>query len=372
MTTLHKLRLSLLVIGLIAASIYSYYSYSARHPSFETSWQHTDFSQFNINLAEVTSGGIPKDGIPAIDTPHFITPQKAKWLKASEPVIALGINGDHRAYPLQIMMYHEIVNDIVGGQAVSITFCPLCNAAIVFKRQLDQQQLDFGTTGLLRNSDMIMYDRQTQSWWQQFTGKGIVGTLTGQQLQRLPSQIIAFELFTRSYPQGKVLSRKTGHRRPYGNNPYRGYDDINSSPFLFNKPADPRLPPMERVLAIQYNNNFRLYPFSVLQRQAIIHDEHIVIFSHRMMNSALDTAKIKHSRLIPTAAAYRRQLDGQTLSFSIESDKIIDQQSQSEWNSFGQAINGPLAGQQLQQIDLGVHFAFAWLAFHPSSKIYQP
>ncbi|MGH2403427.1 MAG: DUF3179 domain-containing (seleno)protein, partial [bacterium] len=186
---------------------------------FNTLGWKTDFTKHSVPLSQITSGGPPKDGIPAIDKPVFETVADAgKWLKAKEPVIFFESNGDVRAYPLQILIWHEIVNDTVGGQPVTVTFCPLCNTAIAFDRRLDGRVLDFGTTGMLRFSDLVMYDRQTESWWQQITGEAIVGVLTGKQLKFLPAQIVAWETFARTFPAGKVLSRNTGHVRPYGQN----------------------------------------------------------------------------------------------------------------------------------------------------------
>ncbi|MEQ8193857.1 MAG: DUF3179 domain-containing (seleno)protein, partial [Rhodospirillales bacterium] len=153
---------------------------------WQEKWPKTDFSRTKIDLSEIISGGPPKDGIPSIDRPRFTPLGNAGNLAPTEPVIGLIVNGDARAYPLRILMWHEIVNDEVGGVPVAVTYCPLCNSAIVFKRTVQNRVLSFGTTGLLRHSDLVMYDRQTESWWQQFTGDAIVGKLTGQELQMLP------------------------------------------------------------------------------------------------------------------------------------------------------------------------------------------
>ena len=208
----------------------------------------TDFKKSSINLDELLSGGPPRDGIPSIDKPHFVSVSQAgKWLDDREPVIAVNLNGEARAYPLQILMYHEIVNDVIADMPVAITFCPLCNASIVFDRTVGEgdskRVLDFGTTGRLRKSDLVMYDRQTESWWQQFTGKGIIGEYTDVSLPQIPSQIVSFAAFKESFGDSKVLSKNTGVIRPYGNNPYRGYDAIDNNPFLFRGDIDPRSHP---------------------------------------------------------------------------------------------------------------------------------
>jgi hypothetical protein len=176
-----------------------------------------------VPYSEILSGGPPRDGIPAIDEPRFVTAEEAdEWLEPQEPVIFLQIGDDARAYPIQVLMWHEIVNDTVGGVPVLVTFCPLCNTAIGFERTLDGRVLDFGTAGRLRNSNLIMYDRQTESWWQQATGGAIVGELTGRQLTFRPASIIAWADSKATHPGGEVLSRETGYGRDYGRNPYSG------------------------------------------------------------------------------------------------------------------------------------------------------
>jgi hypothetical protein len=190
-------------------------------PGLRGGWD-TDFSKRSVSLGEFRSGGPGKDGIPAIDDPKFVTVEDADFLESREPVIELVVDGDARAYPIQILIWHEIVNDVVDGAPVAVTFCPLCNTAIVFDRRVKEQVLDFGTTGNLRNSDLVMYDRQTESWWQQFGGEALVGELTGFELEQLPARIVAWADFRREHAGGKVLSRDTGFSRSYGQNPYVG------------------------------------------------------------------------------------------------------------------------------------------------------
>lgn len=179
-------------------------------------------------------------------------------------MIALEIGGEARAYPLQILTWHEIVNDVIADVPVVVTFCPLCNPAITFDRRLEGQVFDFGTSGLLRNSDLVMYDRASKSLWQQLTGEAIVGDMVGQQLTFLPSAIVSFADFRQAYPDGIVLSRDTGYRRDYGRNPYAGYDAIGQSPFLFDGKLDTRLPAMERVVTVSLEGVDRAYPLSLL------------------------------------------------------------------------------------------------------------
>ncbi len=337
----------------------------------------TDFDNLSVDLDSILSGGPPKDGIPSIDQPEFSTAEQvAEWLSDDEPVVAFYSGNDARAYPLQILIYHEIVNDVVDDKPVTVTFCPLCNASIVFDRNVKGDVLDFGTTGRLRNSDLIMYDRQSETWWQQFTGRGIIGKYNDVKLTQLPSQIVSFETFRSNFPDGKILTRNTGHSRPYGNNPYRGYDDINSSPFLYDGPEDKRLPPMERVLSLASDNQAStLIPVSKLEDNPILNISYdskpVVVIASSKATSALDKGSIASSRKVPAAAAFSAQLNGETLQFELDNGKLIDKKSGSVWNVFGRAIEGAMKGQQLTQIDSGVHFAFAWLAFEPESNIHE-
>jgi hypothetical protein len=286
-----------------------------------TGWA-TDFSKHTIPLSEIGPGGPGKDGIPTIDEPKFVPVQEAdEWLGAHEPVIELELGGDARAYPLQIVIWHEIVNDEVGGTPVSVTFCPLCNTALVFDRRLDDRVLDFGTTGNLRNSDLVMYDRQTESWWQQFGGEAIVGELAGKELEQIPAAVVAWEDFARRHPDGTVLSRDTGHSRPYGQNPYTGYDDIDTPPFF---PAansdDDRLPPKERVVFVERGEEAVVVPFSLLERkktvEVMVGGERLEVSWVPGVRSALDSASIAAAREVGSADV--RSLEtGETVAFDL-------------------------------------------------------
>ncbi len=339
-------------------------------------WRKTDFSKRSVNIGEIESGGPPKDGIPAIDEPKFISIKQAdQWLNSQEPVIVLTLNGQVHAYPLQVLIYHEIVNDELADIPVIVTFCPLCNASIIFDRRVDGRVLDFGVTGKLRKSDMIMYDRQTESWWQQFTGKGIDGEYTGTVLKQIPANIVAYGDFRESYPRGLVLSKKTGYSRPYGRNPYKGYDRVGDSPFLFKGKTDGRLPAMERVISVRHGKQHRLYPFSLVNELNVINDElgdlKVVIFGKQGTLSALDEEEISRSRKIVSVTAWSRRLDGKTLTFEFADNRIRDKETGSLWGILGKAVSGSYEGQQLHRVDSGVHFAFAWLAFNPDSDIYE-
>lgn len=346
-------------------------------PASATAQFSTDFSKHLVPYDEILSGGPPKDGIPAIDEPVFIPVEEAdEWLHPQESVILLQIGEQARAYPVQILIYHEIVNDELNGKFVSITYCPLCNTAIAFDREFDGQVLDFGTTGYLRYSNLVMYDRQTETWWQQGTGKAIAGSYTGSRLEFVPVSIIAWEDFRIGFPDGEVLSRDTGHNRAYGTNPYVRYDDPENSPFLYDGPQIPEvLPAMTRVLTIESEDEAVAYPYPELRKAYVVHDEiggePVVIFWGSATTSPLDAGLVSGGELVGSATAFSPVLNGQMLNFKHSDGQIIDEQTGSVWNILGQAISGDLAGETLDPRVSINHFWFSWAAFRPDTRIYQ-
>jgi hypothetical protein len=338
----------------------------------------TDFSKHIVPYSEILSGGLPKDGIPALKDPQFVSISEADaWLKPVEPVILVQVGEDVRVYPIQILIWHEIANDTVDGEPLLVTFCPLCNTAIAFKRTVNRQVLDFGTTGRLRYSNLIMYDRQTETWWQQATGEAIAGDLTGAQLEFYPATIISWQDFKTSYPQGKVLSRETGYARDYGHNPYIGYDNVNNPPFLYQGPATPdQLPPVARVLTIDLNGEAVAYPYETLEKIGAVNDtvgsEAVVIFWQAGTASPLDSGTTASGRDVGTAAAFSRMVNGQLLTFVTDDGIIKDNETDSTWSVLGAATSGPLEGTQLTPAVAINHFWFSWVAFKPETRIYQP
>jgi Protein of unknown function (DUF3179) len=266
----------------------------------------TDFSRHTVPLDQFLAGGPGKDGIPAIDDPRFLPALDVDFLDRKEPVVELVLGGQARAYPIQILIWHEIVNDEVAGTPVAVTFCPLCNTSLVFDRRVDGRTLDFGTTGNLRNSDLVMYDRQTESWWQQFGGAGLVGRYAGRRLEIFPSRIVAWQRFRREHQRGLVLSRDTGHSPPYGQNPYEGYDEVQSGPiFPTEEEGGDRLPKKERVVFVERGGEAVAVPFSTLAERRVIR---IVVGGHRFVvswrpgvASALDRPSISQGRDVGTA-----------------------------------------------------------------------
>ena len=340
----------------------------------QTFWlERTNFCEHSVDLSEIFTGNPVPDAIPAIDNPAFENVEEADaWLGEDWPVMLFEIDGDVRAYPLAILIWHEIVNDVVAGEPVAVTFCPLCNATIAFRRTLDDGHvLDFGTSGNLRNSDLVMYDRQTFSWWQQFTGEAIVGDLTGIMLDILPSQIISWSDFKASHPDGKVLSRDTGAVRDYGVNPYAGYDSINSSPFFPVEGDDDRLLPMERVVAVDLNDVTIAYPFSLIKDKKAVNDEvagrPIVVFWEAGTISAFGN----NGPDTGSTGAFSREVDGRILTFVAKTDGFADEETGTSWNLLGHAVAGPLEGAQLEKIISGEHFWFSWVAFKPNTAVWS-
>lgn len=341
-------------------------------------WQ-TDTTEQNVPLDQFTVM-LERDAIPPIDSPSFWKKEAAgQSYFLHEPVIVIEIEGNAKAYPLSVLNYHEIVNDRIGDIPVSVTYCPLCNAALVFDRRLDFEGqsylLDFGVSGMLRKSDLVMWDRQTESWWQQLTGTALVGKLAGARLSLIPSMVISLKEFFDSYPDGRVLSTETGHFREYGTNPYTGYDNLeNQQPRLFEGKVDPRLPAMERVISIEINDQYKIYPFSEIREKQVINDRFegipLVLFYTSKAVSVLDQKEIAQSRKIGSVTVFYPESEGRLLTFRQTGKGFVDQQTGSVWSITGKCSEGELEGNSLRPVAHGNHFAFAWLAFHPDSEIY--
>jgi hypothetical protein len=316
-----------------------------------------------VPLDQIVSGGPPPDGIPSIDNPKFISVQEAsKFLEASELVLGLNINGDIRAYPLQILVWHEIVNDEVGGVPVAVTYCPLCFTNQVFNRIIDGQEVvEFGTSGKLYNSNLVMYDRTSKSLWSQALAEGIVGKHAGTKLERVPFDIAYWKEWKQLYPDSKVLSRDTGSNRPYGADPYGDY--YTNSDLLFpvlNR--DDRLGLKEIVVGLENKEQHKAYKLQEIENKKVINDQ-------------VNSKPIALFSLYPfMVRAYDRIVeDGElTLQFEYDADnnRIIDKQTGSEWNFEGMAITGQMKGKQLTRLPYDEGFWFEWIAFHPKTGIY--
>ncbi len=337
----------------------------------------TNFSFRKIGLEGFVTV-LPRDQIPSIDDPTFVGVSDAPaFMKPREPVIAVNVNGVAKAYPLAILMWHEIVNDTIGGLPVTVTFCPLCNAGITFEREVEGRVLTFGTTGMLRNSDLVMWDRETESWWQQFTGEALVGDFAGTDaiLKFVPSTIIAWETFAEAYPDGKLLERKLNNLgrpvRQYDNPPYAGYDNVDTQPFLFDGKVDGRLVATSRVLTIDGETPVA-YPFSFLSENPVLNDsigdtDLVAFFDDGTLSAFGGRGNVEQTS--GSTTVFSRIVGDRTLTFELTGSGITDTETGSVWNLVGKAVSGELEGTQLVPVLHASHFWFAWAVFKPETEI---
>lgn len=336
-------------------------------------WE-TNLASTLVPLNEIMPVG-ERDGMTPIDNPVWQPASEATWLADKSPVIALYITQPARAYPLAVLIRHGVVNDWFEDQVVAVTFCPLCNSPMVYDRRVNGQTLRFGTTGTLYNGGLLMWDDTTQSWWQQFTGEALVGDYAGTQLVVVPSQLVGFATFLAHDPDGVVL-RGDASLPPvsYGRNPYIGYD-TEAQPLLFSGSADKRLPATQRVLAAVVNGQPIAYPFTVLSAAGVVNDViagwPVVAFWQAGSVSALDNAKIDQSRDVGMAALFSSMVEGMVLTFEMDGAAIVDLQTRSTWDIFGEATSGALRGTILTPHNAQPVFWFAWAANYPATELYS-
>jgi len=382
-----------------------------------------------IDVSEVMSGGPPPQGIPALgfedergeiessSEPEFVSiSEAAEWVEDEEPVIVATVGDEARAYPMQVMTWHEIVNDTLAETPIAVTFCPLCNSALAFDRRLaittaQREKLEdfdtsmtwverpdsfrddgddgdgddgrlaeeallvtFGTTGKLYRSNLLMFDSATHTMWSQAIGEGAVGVLSGNELERIPAQIVSFESFRKAYPDARVLSKETGYERSYGRNPYVGYDKADEPPVLYRGELDGRLSPKARVVTMQLGETAVAYPFDALESKGVIHDEvagkRVVVLWQEGTRSGLDTSKIATGRDVGAVGAFHATLDGEAITLEARDGGFFDEESGSEFDIFGRAVSGPLEGKRLTPIPHDNTLWFAWAAFRPNTRIY--
>jgi hypothetical protein len=327
-----------------------------------------------IDSRRLISGGPPPDGIPAIDRPRFERAKAVDWLDAREPVLAFNLGADARAYPVRILIWHEIVNDTVDGVPVAITYCPLCNSALAFDRRVSGRVVDFGTSGLLYPSDLVMYDRQTESLWPHIERRAVAGVLTGTQLKTLPIATVSWRDWRATNPDSWVLSIETGFDRPYGTNPYVGYDDPTTRPFLYDGKLDSRLNPKARVVGIDDGDRGIAVTLTALRKRAVVEltvdGRPMVLWWKAGTASALESAEVSSGRDIGATKAFEPIGSGQTLHFTTTAEGAFrDRETGSTWDFFGRATAGPLIRQALPPATHLDTFWFSWSAFHPHTKI---
>ncbi len=317
----------------------------------------TDGVKHIIPLDKIRSGGPPRDGIPSIDNPKFVNANEAEFVSDNDVVIGLEINGEIKAYPLSILVWHEIVNDNVGDIPVVVTYCPLCFTNQVFERTIDGNEVEFGTSGKLYNSNLVMYDRLTESYWSQALGTAIVGELAGLELNKIPFDVITWKDWKTLHPDSLVLTTDTGHLRPYGVDPYGSY--YTDPRILFpveNK--DDRLPPKSLIVGFHQGNSYKAYNQKDVEASHVINDK---IF---------DKSILLISQFSGNTRAFDRTINDQVLEFDYLEEKLIDLQTKSEWSYEGIAISGPLKGTELIRMTIEPGFWFAWAAFHPDTDLF--
>jgi len=332
-----------------------------------------------IDISQIISGGPPPDGIPPVDAPEFVTVVEAdEYLSDAEPVVYVSINGDTRAYPVQILIWHEIVNDVVGGVPVSVTYCPLCNSAVTFERVVGGEVTTFGTSGSLFNSALIMYDRATESLWTHYDGRAVVGTATGEELEPVASPLLAWGDYKELFPNTLVLDRdKTGFSRRYGSNPYVGYDNPEGTPFLFRGETDDRAALQQRVVGVEIDGSavgFSLDSLSGGDAQATsatVGSTDIAIFWKAGQSTALEAGGTDGGRDVGSVFVFDAMLDGQLLTFSAQGDSFVDDETASVWTITGLATSGSLEGSQLTPIHHLDTFWFAWSSYQPGTELVE-
>jgi hypothetical protein len=326
-----------------------------------------------VDPAQIIPGGPPPDGIPPIDGPKFNRASQVGWLKDREPVLSLEVEKESRAYPAQILTWHEIVNDTVAGVPVTITYCPLCNSAVAFDRRVGERILDFGTSGQLYFSALVMYDRQTESLWSQFTGEAIAGRLTSTTLETFPVSTVSWASWRKANQNGWILSRNTGFDRDYGRNPYVRYDDPDKDPFLFEGEADKRMPPMTRVVGVRIGDQSAAVVLEPLIENKVQHVQlagrSLAIFARPGTASALDTSEIHEGKDVAETGVFDASVGGKVLRFKFEGGFFVDSDTNSQWDVLGNAVSGPRKGQKLQALEHVDTFWFAWAAFLPETEI---
>jgi hypothetical protein len=312
-----------------------------------------DGRKYLVHPDEILSGGPPKDGIPSIDNPKFQPVSEADtWLNDDDLVLGLDYKGTVRAYPHRILNWHEIVNDKVGGERVLVTYCPLCRTGIAFKPIVNNEEVEFGTSGKLYNSELVMYDRKTDSYWTQSLGKAILGESTGQVLKKVPLDTVRWKDWKKVHQDTQVLRKPGGFLRDYDRNPYSGYETSDSLYFPVDN-EDNRLKPKIIVYGVEFDGSAKAYAEDDVEQGKLINDIVGSVPIVVVWYGELNTVKI-----------FERTLNGETLEFELSNDKIIDDDG-NEWAVADMR-------EKLEIVDTFGHFWFAWAAFFPETDIYLP
>ena len=326
-------------------------------PASTLTIMETDGQKHIIPLDKIKGGGPPKDGIPSIDDPKFTEISGSQFVSDSDVVIGLEINGDARAYPLFILVWHEIVNDVVGGTPVAVTYCPLCYTNQVFERIVNGNEVEFGTSGKLYQSNLLMYDRWTDSYWSQGLGMAVTGKLSGIQLKTIPFDVITWGDWKKLHPDSLVLTTDTGHLRSYATDPYGDYYTDPRIIFPVDN-MDDRMHPKEIILGFHEDGIYKAYKQNDVEL-------------HNVINDNIGETSLMLVSLFPqNSRAFDRNLNGEILQFQYVDGKITDAKTESVWSYDGLAISGPLEGNYLTRISMEPEFWFSWVAFHPDTAVW--
>ena len=350
-------------------------------------WPDQDWSRHTVPFGQITRGCPIRDCILALDAPETVSttgrygvarfaPVDAVDYEDRLPIAVLRIGDVARGYPLHILVIHEIVNDEVAGVPVVASFCPLCHTALAFDRRVEGDTLDFAVSGALRKSDLVMYDRNTETWWQQATGEAIVGRHAGLELRPLQMSVISFRDFRRAFPEADILTEDTGFGTTYGRTPFIGYDSKAYPPYA-SRVIDNRLPALERVITLEAGDTSVAVPFSTLSEIALARVDlagtAVVVLWAPGTASALDELHIATSRDVGSAAAYLPEVDGRALTLAPDAPgRFRDEETGSVWDVTGLALSGPLAGSRLPPAAHSTQFWFAWTSFHPGTVVWEP
>ncbi|MBI4260224.1 MAG: DUF3179 domain-containing protein [Actinobacteria bacterium] len=322
---------------------------------------------------------LPPDSIRAIDRPVFEPAATADFLADDEPVLAVEVEGDARAYPLRVLVWHEIVNDEVGGEPVAVTFCPLCSSGVAFERTVEGRVLTFAVSGRLIGANLIMFDRETETLWQQLTGEARRGQLAGRRLGMVPVRMLSFSDFRAAWPDGRVMTEDTGFAAFYGRDPYPAYgrDPNQESRFTFGASSDPRLPPKARVLGIVDGETAVAvpYPADASGRRVVEiegRDGRIVVLLEHGVGLQGTAGSFEELASGWAGAAYLPRLAGRSLDIAATADGFLDRRTGTLFDLTGLAVEGPLAGGRLRSVPALDSYWFAWAYFHPGTRIAGP
>lgn len=332
--------------------------------------RHLDAEKFPETLVErslIVSGGPEPDAIASIDQPRFEPVGEVDWLADNEPVISLTIEGVARAYPVQILVWHEIVNDVVDGRPVVISYCPLCNSAVAFDRTVDGTVLDFGTSGSLYQSALVMYDRQSESLWTHFDGRAVIGDQIGTRLELIPVATVSWQDFRQANPGAEVLLPASS-RAPYGRNPYGAYDSRDEPLAFFNGEVDPRLAPMARVVGVEVEERTVAVALDELRERGTVTVEvggrSVVVWWRGGTVSALSHPRILDGDDVGATGAFLT-----SERFEVTTEGFVSEESGTTFDILGRGIEGAAQGDQLTPVAHIDTFWFAWSSYHPETEL---